>query len=124
MIDLADKYKNKGVVYLAINSTAHQTTEKNKAYAEKYKIPFPILDDRSGETGHAYKAKTTPHMFIINTQGNIVYEGAIDNAPLGKTSEGEAKLNYVDKALTELIAGKQVSTPKTKPYGCSVKYAK
>jgi peroxiredoxin len=122
MIKLANKYKNKNVVWLAINSTSHTTPEANKEFAEKQKLPYPILDDRSGRVGRAYGAKTTPHMFIINPRGRIVYEGAIDNSPLGKTPEGKDLTNYVDKALEELITGKTVSTKKTESYGCTVKY--
>jgi peroxiredoxin len=117
---LADKYKDKNVVWLAINSTAHLTTDKNKEFAEKYNIKAPILDDRTGKTGRAYGAKTTPHMFIIDTEGKIVYSGAIDNSPLGRTKD---VVNYVDKALSELVSSKAVSIPSTEPYGCSVKYA-
>ncbi len=122
MASLAAKYKDKDVVWLAVNSTKHLTTEKNKAFAEEHKLSYPILDDRSGEVGRAYGAKTTPHMFIIDTAGKIVYDGAIDDSPMG--SKKEKTINYVDEALAELTAGKEVSTPKTKPYGCSVKYAK
>jgi peroxiredoxin len=121
MTGLADKYKNKNVVWLAINSTKHLTTDKNKEFAEKYNVSYPILDDRSGKVGHAYGAKTTPHMFIIDANGIIVYNGAIDDSPLGR--KGKDAINYVDKALTELIGGKEISIPNTKPYGCSVKYA-
>jgi peroxiredoxin len=124
MKDLAAKYKDKNVVWLAINSTAHQTTEKNKEFAEKHAILYPILDDSSGTVGKAYDAKTTPHIFIIDAGGNIVYNGAIDNAPLGKIPENEKYVNYADKALDELTAGKPVTTAQTKPYGCTVKYAK
>ena len=85
-------------------------------------MPFSILDDRSGCFGRAYDAKTTPHMFIIDSSGIIAYQGAIDNSPLGKTQEPPL-VNYVDKALAELTAGKAVSEHETKPYGCSVKYA-
>jgi hypothetical protein len=60
-------------------------------------------------------------MYIIDAKGDIVYEGAIDNSPMGREKEGV--INYVDKALEEIIGGKAVSTPKTKPYGCTVKYA-
>jgi len=123
MVQLANKYKSKNVVWLAVNSTKHLTTEQNKDFAEKYEIPYPILDDRSGSIGHAYKATNTPNMFIIDTKGNIAYEGAIDNSPMGKTLAGQELINYVDKALAELTQGKAVSTPKTKPYGCTVKYA-
>jgi len=122
MVGLANKYRDKNVVWLVINSTNHTTQEANKAFAEKYRLPSPILDDRSGKVGHAYGAETTPHMYIINTRGRIVYEGAIDDSPLGRKKEGVD--NYVDKALAELTAGKAISTPKTKPYGCTVKYAK
>lgn len=124
MIKLANKYKDKNVVWLAVNSTSHTTPEANKEFAEQQKLPYPILDDRSGRVGHAYGAKTTPHMYIINPSGRIVYEGAIDNSPLGKTPEGEELINYVDKALGEMITGKMVSTKETKPYGCTVKYPK
>jgi peroxiredoxin len=124
MIKLANKYKDKNVVWLAVNSTSHTTPEANKKFAEKQKLPYPILDDRSGRVGRAYGAKTTPHMYIISPRGRLVYEGAIDNAPLGKTPEGKELINYVDKALSEMITGKMVSTKNTKPYGCTVKYPK
>ena len=122
MVELADKYKAKNVVWLAINSTSHLITEKNKEFAEKNNIGYPILDDRSGKVGRAYKARTTPHMFIINAEGMIVFDGAIDNSPLGRRKKGV--INYVDKALGELASGKKITFPKTKPYGCTVKYAK
>jgi peroxiredoxin len=125
MIDLANKFADKGVVWLAINSTNYATIETNKAFAEKHSIPYAILDDHKGNIGHAYGAQRTPELFIIDRQGQIAYHGAIDNAPFGKLSEGQTeKINYVDNALTELLAGKEVSVPQTKPYGCTVKYAK
>ena len=122
MVGLANKYKDKNVAWLVINSTNHTTPGPNKTFAEKYKLPFVILDDRPGKVGRAYGAETTPHMYIINPRGRIVYEGAIDDSPLGKKKEGV--VNYVDNALAELTAGKAVSTAKTKPYGCTVKYAR
>jgi peroxiredoxin len=117
---LAEKYKDKGVVWLAINSTNSADKEKNKKFAETEKVPYPILDDHAGTVGKAYGAKTSPHMFVIDKHGLLAYEGAIDDDPAG---EKEKPLNYVDQALTELLAGKAVSVPKTEPYGCSVKYA-
>jgi len=121
MVDLADKYKDENIVWLAINSTGHLTTQKNEEFADKHKLTYPILDDRSGKTGRAYGARTTPHMFIINKEGKIVYSGAIDNSPLGKKKEGV--LNYVDSALAELATGESIRISNTEPYGCSVKYA-
>jgi len=122
MVNLAEKYKNKEVVWLAINSTHNTTPEANRQWAQKHKLPFPILDDRSGLVGKLYGARTTPHMFVIDQTGAIAYEGAIDNAPLGKTEPGVGMVNYVDKAISELLEGKKVSTPATPPYGCTVKY--
>lgn len=122
MIKLANKYKNKNVVWLAVNSTNHTTQQANIDFAKENKLPYTILDDRSGKVGHAYGAKTTPHMYIINPRGRIVYEGGIDNSPNGRIPSGQEMTNYVDKALAELTSGKPVSTAKTKPYGCSVKY--
>ena len=122
MVELAKKYKGKNVVWFAVNSTNHTTPVANKDFAERHKLPYLILDDRPGKVGRAYGAQTTPHMYVIDTRGNLVYEGAIDDSPLGRKKEGV--INYVDKALAELTAGKPVSTTKTKPYGCSVKYPK
>jgi peroxiredoxin len=122
MVDLANKHKDKNIVWLALNSTNHTTEKQNKDYAARHKLPYPILDDRLGVVGRAYAAKTTPHMFVIDTRGTIVYAGAIDNSPLGGKKEGV--VNYVDKALAELTGGKAVSTKATKPYGCTVKYRK
>jgi peroxiredoxin len=124
MIDLANKYKDKGVVWFAINSTSHTTPAANQAFAAKHELPYPLLDDRSGKVGRAYGAKTTPHMFVIAPSGGIAYDGAIDNSPLGKTLAGQEPVNYVDKVLGEVIARRDISTRSTKPYGCSVKYAK
>ena len=124
MIKLANKYKDQGVVWLAINSTNHATAELNREFSAKHNLPYPILDDRAGTVGRAYGAKTTPHIFIISPRGNIVYNGAIDNSPLGKTPDGEKPVNYVDQTLAELAAGKDISIHETKSYGCSVKYAK
>lgn len=123
MIDLANKYKDQGVVWLAVNSTSHVKGEQVQSFAEKHNIPYPILDDRSGEVGKAYGAERTPHMFVIDKEGDIVYEGAIDNAPIGNVNRGEEKTNYVEAALSELINGDEVTIPETAPYGCTVKYA-
>ena len=124
MKKLAEKYtKDKKVVWLAINSTNVTTPEQNQEFVKQHELPYPILLDTTGKVGKLYKAATTPHLFIIDDKGKIVYRGAIDNAPLGKKPEKDAYVNYVEKALDELLAGKAVSTPATKSYGCSVKYA-
>jgi peroxiredoxin len=122
MVELAKKYKDKNVIWLAINSTSHATPEANIEFAEKHKLPYPILDDRSGTVGRAYGAKTTPHMYVIDDKGSIAYQGAIDNDERGRKRQGV--INYVDKALAELTSGKLVSTTDTMSYGGTVKYAK
>lgn len=123
MVELANKYKDKEVVWLAVNSTNHTKPETNLAFIKEHKLPFPIIDDRSGQIGRAFGARTTPHMFVIDRDGVIVYQGAIDNAPMGKVEADVASVNYVDQALSELLAGQPVSTPTTPAYGCTVKYA-
>ncbi|MFZ9024099.1 MAG: thioredoxin family protein [Anaerohalosphaeraceae bacterium] len=123
MSKLAAKYAEQGVVWLTINSTHYATVETNKAWAEKHQLKQAVLVDSDGKVGKLYQAKTTPHMFVIDKEGKIVYQGAIDNAPLGKKPIDQEQVNYVDKALAELLADKKVEIAKTKPYGCSVKYA-
>lgn len=120
MNTLAGKYAAKDVVWLAINTNSKKKAEDNKKIAESWKMDRPILLDGDGQVAKAYHAKTTPHMFIINTDGKVVYSGAIDNDPDNK--KGDKRVNYVAKALDELLAGKTVSEPETKPYGCGVKY--
>jgi len=121
MKSLATKYAPKGVVWLAINTTHYFTNEKNREWVKKHKLPYPILNDQPGDVGRMYGAKTTPDMRIIDAKGKLVYSGAIDDDPRGRA---ESPTNYVAKALDEVLAGEKVSTPMTKPYGCSVKYAK
>ena len=82
-----------------------------------------ILLDEDGVVGHKYGAKTTPHMFIVDSKGNLVYRGAIDSAGAKDGGDGEV-VNYVDAALADLKAGKPVAKNDTKAYGCSVKYGK
>jgi peroxiredoxin len=124
MVNTARKYRDKGVIWLAVNSTFKTTPEANREFAEKHKLPYPILDDRAGELARKYGARTTPHIFIIDKEGRIAYDGAIDNAPLGKQEAGAGKLNYVDQALSELIQGRKVGLPNTPPYGTPIKYGR
>ena len=121
MTGLARRYAPHGVVWLAINTTHYFDVEKNQAFHEKHALPYPVLDDSGGQVGRAYEALATPDMRIVDVDGRIAYQGAIDDDPRGEKDE---KTNYVAKALDELLAGRAVSIPKTHPYGCSVKYAK
>ena len=128
MQNLQKKFTKKGVIWIIINSAA----PGKQGYMSDYKArsfyrhndthATAIILDRNGALGHLYGAKTTPHFFIINTQGKVVYQGAIDNKPSTRMTDNRHAVNYVSKALKEILAGKKVSTPQTKPYGCSVKY--
>src|SRR5262249_12841506 len=121
MENTAKAYKDKGVIWLSINSNDNKTgTKERNAQAKKeLKIDHPILLDTTGDVAPAYDAKNTPTMYIVNADGALAYWGAIDNDP--GTEPG--KVNYVSKALDEIIAGQTVTESKTKPYGCQVKPA-
>lgn len=122
MTSTANKYKDQDVVWLAINPTGGKTAEDNKTTAESWDIDYPILTDDTTNVAQQYGAKTTPQMYIIDKEGKLVYNGAIDNDPSADGTKGDKATNYVAKALDEVLAGKPVSTPETKPYGCNVKY--
>lgn len=118
----------KGVVWLSIISSAdgkqgYSTPEKaNKDMAEQGAKPTAILLDPKGDVGRLYGAKTTPHMFVVNPEGNLIYKGAIDSVKSADADDIAGATNYVQAALTEAMAGKPLTTAESKPYGCSVKY--
>ena len=124
MINLAQKYADKGVVLLGVNSTKHHNVAIIKKWHDQHKLPYRVLDDHDGTVGRAYGAKTTPHMFIVDRKGNLVYDGAIDDDPRGRKLKAGKDKNHVDAILARLVAGKAVAFTQNKPYGCSVKYAK
>jgi peroxiredoxin len=121
MKSLAETYGGKGVVWLTINSTNYMDAEANAKFKAANQLPYPILVDQDGAVGHLYDAKTTPHMYIIDGDGKLVYMGAIDDDPRGSS---DTPANYIAAALDEVLAGKAVTTAETTPYGCSVKYKK
>jgi peroxiredoxin len=122
MTTLADRFSGKDVVWLAVNSTNYMDAAKDRAWRSEQGFSYPILDDSVGTVGGAYGAKTTPHMFVIDKTGKVVYQGAIDDDAAGG-NEASAR-NYVAEALDDVTAGKPVRVTETKPYGCSVKYKK
>ncbi|MCP3170091.1 thioredoxin family protein [Myxococcus qinghaiensis] len=109
----------KKVVWLAVDSTAHNTPEKSATWKKTEGFTYPVLQDASGATGKTYGAKTTPHMYIIDTEGVVRYAGAIDDDPRGKNDK---KVNHVQTAVDAVLNGKPVPASTTTPYGCSVKY--
>ncbi|MFZ1071975.1 MAG: redoxin domain-containing protein [Verrucomicrobiia bacterium] len=118
----------KGVVWLLVNSVnpnnfSHRTPEQARQEMAAQKMAVTAwIDDSSGAVGHLYDMKTTPHMFVIDKSGTLVYDGAIDNRPDPFHDPAKAQ-NYVSAAVDELLGGKPVTVTETKPYGCSVKYA-
>ena len=118
MNKLSNAYPN--VVWLTINSSYFTTAENNKKWARSENVKT-VLADPSGKVGRSYEARTTPHMFVINPEGKIVYQGAIDDNP---HMDQKVSVNYVKEALSALKSKKKVEVGETRPYGCSVKYAK
>jgi len=128
MQKLQEEFTGKGVVWLSIDSSApglegYLTAEQANAKMAEWKTKQSALVlDPDGKAGRTYGAKNTPHMFVINPEGKIVYEGAIDSKATPNPSDISVATNYVKVALEESMGGKSVSNANTKPYGCSVKY--
>lgn len=129
MQELQGEMKSKGVVWLIVNSTAksqsnYRAPEEAKQEWEKRKIQASAwIDDNSGTIGKAYGMRTTPHIFIIDKEGNLAYQGAIDDQAETSGDPRKAR-NYVREVVKDLETGKKVELTQTKPYGCGVKYAK
>jgi peroxiredoxin len=118
----------KGVVWLAVNSTAsgHGDYKAPAAMSDWMKsqsaAATATLMDSDGKVGKAYGARTTPHMYVIDPGGKLIYAGAIDSKPTANPADTKSATNYVKQALAEAMAGKPVSQATTQAYGCSVKY--
>ncbi len=84
--------------------------------------PTATLMDEDGKVGHSYGARTTPHMYLVDPEGVLIYAGGIDNQPSARGAEQKSATNYVRQGVNEALAGKGLSKPVTAPYGCSVKY--
>jgi len=118
-----------GVVWLTIASSAPGTQghvdapEADKLTADRGAAPANVLLDPDGAVGHLYEAKTTPHMFVIDAAGKLVYMGAIDDKPTANNADVKTARNYVREALDAVKSGTPVKTASTRPYGCTVKYS-
>lgn len=114
--------KHPDVVWLGINSTNPSHGDflepaEHKKFNADHGVSYPVLYDRTGEVGRAYGAATTPHLYVVDGTGKLAYVGAIDD-----NARGNAAVNYVDRALAALAAGKSPEPASTRSYGCSVKY--
>jgi peroxiredoxin len=118
----------KGAVWLAVNTTAKEAgdymapAELQAWVKSKNAAPTAMLMDADAKVGRAYGARTTPHMYVIDPQGKLIYAGAIDSKPSADPADIKTATNYVTQALGEAMAGKPVSRATTQAYGCSVKY--
>ena len=128
MQELQKDLAAKGVVWLVVDSVnkknfSYRTPEQaRKEFADQKITATAWLDDSSGVIGHLYGMKTTPHMFVVDKDGTLVYDGAIDNRPEPFGDPRSAR-NYVHEAVDDLLAGKPIEVSQTKPYGCAVHYA-
>ncbi len=128
MQKLQEEYTGKGVVWLTIDSNApgtegNLTSEQAVQKMTEWKThQTALLLDPEGKAGRAYGAKNTPNMVVINPEGKLIYEGAIDSKATPNPADIPNSTNYVKVALDESLAGKPVTTANTRPYGCSVKY--
>ncbi len=128
MQTLQKEWTTKGVAWFTVISSApgeqgYVTDAEENAYVEKmHADPTAVLMDPQGKLGRLYDAKTTPEMYVIDPEGKLIYEGAIDNRPTPDLDDIKGADNYVADALTEAMAGRPIATDYTRPYGCSVKY--
>ena len=129
MQKLQKEWTARGVVWLTVNSSAAgqqghvDGARANALVKEKGAASTAVLLDHDGKVGRAYGAKTTPHLFVIDGKGTLVYAGGIDDKPSTDQADIATAKNYVSAALAEVTAGRPVTTPSTQSYGCGVKYA-
>jgi peroxiredoxin len=125
--ELQKELTDKGVVWLIVNSVnprnpSHRTPEQAKQeWADRKINATAWLDDSDGTIGHLYDMRTTPHMFVVDKDGTLVYAGALDNKP-DPFHDPRTADNYVRDAVNSLLAGQPVAVSKTKPYGCAEHY--
>ena len=128
MQQLQTRYTNKGVVWLTINSSApgkqghYDAEDTNRMMMEKQSNVTAVILDPDGMIGRIFGAATTPHMFVIDPEGTLIYQGAIDDTPGTDPDEIAESQNYVTAALDSAMNGQPVEVVATKSYGCSVKY--
>lgn len=129
MEGLQKQWTGKGVVWLSVISSppgqqGYVTPAEENAYMTKmHAAPTAAILDSNSAIAKLYSAKTTPHMFVIDPGGKVIYEGALDDQPTPDPASLKGAKNYVSDALNEAMAGKAVTTQATRPYGCAVKYA-
>jgi len=128
MQSLQKQLTSEDVIWLSINSSAegkqgNYTPEQiNEIMNNSHAVPSAYLIDANGEVGRMYGAKTTPHMFIVNPDGTLIYQGAIDDQPTFDPADIAKAKNYVLSAMAAAKSGQAIQEPTTTSYGCSIKY--
>lgn len=124
---MAARYRADGIVWLAVNSNAEgkqgNGVDANREGKERFAMDYPVLLDEDGKVGRAYGAERTPHMYVIDDKGVLVYRGAIDNTQGGDAEDVPTVVNYVADAIADVKAGKPVRQAQTEAWGCTVKYS-
>lgn len=118
---MAAKWKDKGVEFVAINSNKNESDADVKAYAEKVQLGYPILRDPGAKVADQFGAQTTPHVFVINKEGVLVYRGGIEQAPGRPSDCGQMQEQYLEPVLVALTEGKPLPYTETKSKGCGIK---
>jgi len=125
--DIANEFADQDVVFLGINSNerkgSKEDVEEIKTYAEESEVPYAILKDTGSEVARAYHAKTTPHIFVIDGEGNLVYRGGIEEVPTSFKKVSKMETQYLEPVLTALVSGEELPYTETKSKGCSIKFA-
>ncbi len=117
MVELANAYQERGIVFLGINSNKMEDMAEVKEHANKHDFPFVVLKDINNEVADKYDAKVTPEVYLLNSDLEIVYHGRIDDS----ADADERKSTDLTDALDELLAGEKITTAQTKAFGCSIK---
>jgi peroxiredoxin len=121
LVELPEKMEKNGVVWLSVNSEAGEhaaaSIKDNQAFVDAHHMKAPVLLDPTGTVGRSYGAKSTPHMFVIDAKGKLVYKGGLDNAPGGHVTGGGERIDYVGDAVADVKAGRAVKTSDTRSYG-------
>ncbi len=121
LVEMPEKMTKDGVVWLSVNSEAGEhaaaSIHDNKAFVDEHHMSAPVLLDPTGVVGKSYGAKSTPHLFVIDAKGTLVYKGGLDNAPGGHVNGSGERVDYVGNAVGDAKAGRAVKTADTKSYG-------
>lgn len=118
---LSEKYKEKNVKFIGINSNKTESVEQVASYVQEHDLPYPILKDPENKIADRYNARTTPHVFVIDADGVLQYMGGVEKAPLSPDQCGEMDENYIVPVLNAVIAGEKVPYTVTKSKGCTIK---